>query len=204
MGSRTRRAIVAGCAVLALCGLGALILRTAHLWPPSIGRSAMTIGGPFTLVEGDGTAVTDRTFHGRWLLVYFGYTYCPDICPTTLNELAETLAQLGPLAGRVTPLFITVDPARDTPTVVGKYVKSFDPRIVGLTGTPEQIAAVAREYRVYYKKEPTGKGADDYLMDHSSIIYVMAPDGRYVTLFTGQQKPDQMASRLRELLTKTS
>jgi protein SCO1/2 len=150
--------------------------------------------------------VTDATFRGKWLLLYFGYANCPDICPTTLNDIAETLARLGPAADRVQPLFITIDPERDTPAAIGAYVNNFDPRIIGLTGTPAQVAVAAKAYRVYYRKEPPADAADGYLMQHSAFIYVVGPDGRYVTLFSPLQGqgPEQMAARLRELLSQGS
>jgi protein SCO1/2 len=200
----SRRALLVGLGALALGALGAAAMVVANFRPEPGSHAALAIGGPFTLTAGDGKTVTDRSFRGKWLLVYFGYTFCPDVCPTTLNDIAEALGKLGPLADKITPLFVTVDPERDTPEVMGRYVKSFDPRIVGLTGTPEAIAEVAKEYRVYYKKHPTGESHDDYLMDHSSIIYVMDPEGRYVTLLSAEQKPDQMATRLRQLITNAS
>ncbi len=204
MSLRTRRVILVSIGVLVLAALGAVGMVAARFRLVSGAHSPLAIGGPFTLTASDGKTVTDKTFRGKWLLVYFGYTYCPDVCPTTLNDIAEALTTLGPLANKITPIFVTVDPERDTPSVIGKYVKSFDPRIVGLTGTPAEIAAAAREYRVYYKKEPTGKGPDDYLMDHSSILYIMGPDGGYVSLISGEQKPAEIAARLRQLLSQSS
>lgn len=201
---RVRRIVLACAAVLVLCGLGAVGLFRAHLWLPSGLQSPVALGGPFTLTASDGRPVTDRSFLGKWLLIYFGYTYCPDVCPTTLNQIGEALSRLGTLADQVTPIFITIDPARDTPRVMGRYVKSFGPSFVGLTGTAAQIARVAREFRVYVKKEPTGKGPDDYLMDHSSIIYVMDPKGHYVTILSGEAKPGQIADRLRALISRSS
>ena len=144
--------------VVQLSALGLLIL-TSVLFasalimnepPARAATSAVTIGGPFTLSTTDGTTVTDQTYRGKWLLVYFGYTFCPNSCPTTLLEVARALEKLGLDAVQVQPLFITVDPQRDTPKVMQQYTQSFDPRIVGLTGTPPQIAAAAREYGAYY------------------------------------------------------
>ena len=152
------------------------------------------IGGPFTLTDGSGHAVSDRDLRGHYLLVYFGYTFCPDVCPTTLTAMAGALDKLGKQADRVTPVFITVDPERDTPKVVGAYVAAFSPRILGLTGTSQQIAAVAREYRVYYAKRRTGEGAGDYTMDHSSIIYLMAPDGHFIAPVAADGTASQMAA----------
>ena len=163
---------------------------------PDGGLSArLQIGGPFALVDQTGTKVTDQNWQGKWLLVYFGYTYCPDVCPTELQTISTALDQLGPDADKVVPIFITVDPDRDTPAALADYVKLFDPRLVGLTGTPQQIAEVAREYRVYYSKV-TPKGATTYLMDHSSFAYLMSPDGVLRSLFRPGISADDMAATL--------
>jgi protein SCO1/2 len=156
------------------------------------------------LMAGDGRAVTDRTFRGRWMLVYFGYTHCPDICPTTSLSVAKTLETLGPLADNIQPIFVTLDPERDTPEVLGEFTKAFDPRIIGLTGKATEIAAVAKEYRVFFKKVKSNDG-DDYFVEHSSYLYVMDSNGRYVTLFSHDQieASDEVATRLRELLVET-
>jgi len=198
-----RRALLVGLGALALGALGAAAMVVANFRPEPGSHAALAIGGPFTLTGSDGKTVTDRSFRGKWMMVYFGYTFCPDACPTTLNDIAETLTELGPLASKITPVFVTIDPERDTPEVMGRYVNSFDPRIVGLTGSAEAIAEVAKEYRVYYKKRPIGQRPDDYLMDHSSIIYIMNPEGRYVTLISAEQKPAQMATRLRQLISQS-
>jgi protein SCO1 len=152
------------------------------------------IGGPFTLTDQTGKTVTDQTYKGKWLLVFFGFTFCPDVCPTTLNQVAQVMDRLGPLASQVQPLFITVDPARDTPPVLAQYTAAFDPRIVGLTGTPEEIAAAAKAYRVYYAKVDQG---GDYTMDHSAILYVMRPDGRYEAFFSADAKADDITAKLK-------
>ncbi len=160
----------------------------------------ITVGGPFSLVDDTGKPVTDATYHGRWMLVYFGYTFCPDVCPTELQTIAGALDKIGPLAKNVAPLFITVDPERDTQTVLAQYVKLFDDRIVGLTGTPAQIAAAAKAYRVYYAKT-TPKDSSTYLMDHSSFMYLMGPDGRLRTLFPQGLSADKLADALRTQMT---
>lgn len=162
--------------------------------------SAVTIGGPFTLSTSDGKTVTDQTYHGKWLLVYFGYTFCPNSCPTMLLDIATALKQLGPDAAKVQPLFITIDPQRDTPAVIQQYTQSFDPRIIGLTGTAEQIAAVAEEYGAYYVRHATGPGAADYVMDHSTYLYIMDPEGKFARAFHGDTAADRIAAALRELL----
>ena len=140
------------------------------------------IGGPFALTAGNGHEVTDRDMRGKWLLTYFGYTHCPDICPTTLADIGETLKSLGSLATDVQPLFITIDPERDTPDVVGAFVDQFEAGIIGLSGTPAQIAAVAKEYHVYYAKHAASAADKSYSMDHTAFVYVMGPDGIYRTL----------------------
>ena len=152
-----------------------------------------TIGGPFKLVNGEGRPVTDRDFRGHYLLVYFGYTFCPDVCPTTLNQMAEALDTLGPKADQVQPLFITVDPKRDTPQVVGQYVAAFTPRLVGLTGTPEEIAKVAREYPGLLRDPPDRRHARRYTVDHSSILYLMSPSGAFIAPIRADQSGAEMA-----------
>jgi protein SCO1/2 len=171
-------------------------------WLAPAADGGASLGGPFTLTRADGATVTESTYRGKWLLVYFGYTYCPDACPTALNAIAEAMEKLGPAAASVQPLFITIDPARDTPTVVGEYVKAFDPRIVGLTGTEGQIAAVAKEYQVYYKRRETEGGP--YLMDHTSLIYVVDPAGKLVRFFGGSSSGERIAQHLLELMSQTS
>jgi len=157
------------------------------------------IGGPFRLRTADGREVSDTDFRGRWMLVYFGYTRCPDACPTALQDMANALDTLSAEEKRkVALLFITIDPERDTPAVMQDYVTAFNAPITGLSGTPEQIAAVAKEYRVYYAKHP--KDGGDYDMDHSSVIYVMDPRGRFVANFTHETAPDDIAAKLRTLM----
>ena len=160
------------------------------------------VGGPFTLVNHKGETVTDEDFRGRYMMVYFGYTYCPDVCPTSLTDMATALDMLADeKAEKVTPVFISVDPARDTPEHLAEYVEFFHPRLVGLTGTEQQIKDVAREYRVYYRlNEPSGDDPLDYLVDHTSIIYLVGPDGKLVTHFSHGTSPEAMAERLGKLL----
>lgn len=145
--------------------------------PPGV-----ALGGPFSLTDHTGRAVTDRDFRGKTLLVFFGFTQCPDVCPTELQVVAEVLEKLGPRAGQVATLFVTVDPERDSPDVLAQYVTLFDPRITGLTGTAEQIAQMARAYRVFYAKV-TPPGASTYTMDHSALLYLMGPDGGFRAVF---------------------
>src|ERR1700751_1460343 len=164
--------------------------------------SAVTVGGPFTLSTLGGRIVTDQTYRGKWVLVYFGYTFCPSSCPTTLLEVSMALKKLGPDAAQVRPLFISVDPERDTPKVMQQYIESFDPRIVGLTGTPQQIAAAAQEYGAYYVRHSTGAGPDDYVVDHSTYLYLMDPLGKFVRAFDWDTSGDRIADALRALIAQ--
>ncbi|MER8370774.1 SCO family protein [Mesorhizobium sp. M1378] len=160
----------------------------------------VTVGGPFTLMAPDGTTVTDETYRGKWLLVFFGYTSCPDICPTTLSEIAAAIEELGPDAAKLQPLFITVDPERDTPEVMGSFTAAFDPRIVGLTGSPQQIAAVSEAYGAYGVARQGEAGGDDYLMDHGTHIYIMNPQGQFVEGLDSDTPSSGIAARLGELV----
>jgi cytochrome oxidase Cu insertion factor (SCO1/SenC/PrrC family) len=157
------------------------------------------VGGPFSLTDSSGKHVTDKDFRGRDMLVFFGFTSCPDICPASLQLMSTVLDKLGPKADRITPIFITIDPERDTAPKLDQYVKHFSSRIVGLTGTPEEIAAAAKAYRVYYNKVPN-KVPGDYTMDHTGIIYLMDANGDYVTHFTPATPVDDMTAKLAKLL----
>ena len=156
------------------------------------------VGGPFTLVDTEGRAVTDADFRGRLMLVFFGFTYCPDVCPTALTSIAQALDRLGADADKVAAVFITVDPERDTPEQLKEYVRHFHPRLVGLTGTPEQVAAAAKAYRVYYAKAKVqGAPGDDYTMDHTTITYLMGRDGKFLAHFSHGTEPEALAARVR-------
>jgi len=195
-GRRTAVLAVAGVLVaILLIGAAALLLVTGH------SRDGGAVGGPFALVDGNGKTVTDADFRGRYLLVYFGYTFCPDVCPTTLTAVADAVDRLGSDAAHVQPVFITIDPARDTPAVVKQYVASFGPEFIGLTGSADQIATVAREYRVYYAEHRTGPGPNDYTMDHSSILYLMGPDGKFVAPLRADATGSDLASAIRKAMS---
>lgn len=160
-------------------------------------QSSVPIGGPFTLTDQDGRTVTDADYRGKYLLVYFGYTYCPDVCPTELGAMARAVDLLGVQGEKVQPLLISVDPERDTVAHLKEYVPLFHPRLVGLTGTPEQVKAVAKAYRVYYAKAPLKDGRpDEYMMDHSSFIYLMGPDGRFLGVYPAGTTADRLAQDL--------
>lgn len=156
------------------------------------------IKSEFELIDHRGRAVTAADYRGKWQLVFFGFTYCPDVCPTTLSTVAGALDLLGDDANDIVPLFITVDPDRDTPAVMAEYVQAFDPRLVGLTGTAEQIKAAANSYRVYYAKSPQDDAPDGYLMGHSGFIYLMSPDGTFKSAFShDRDTPETIAEKIR-------
>jgi len=190
---RTQLAILVAITVVLVMAVGARFL----LWGGD--HAAASIGGPFTLIDGKGRTVTDADFHGKFMLIYFGYTYCPDVCPTTLGLMAAAVDKLPKSEReRVVPMFITVDPARDTAEVVRDYAAAFSPRMVGLTGSEAQVTAVEKAYKVY-----AAKAADDhggYSVDHSSIVYLMGPDGRFVAHFAHGVTVDQMVEGLRKQL----
>jgi protein SCO1 len=156
------------------------------------------IGGPFELADQTGRTVTEKSMQGHPTLVFFGFTHCPDVCPTTLFEMSEVLRAMGKDGDSVNTYFISVDPDRDTPAAMKDYLSSFDPRLRGLTGSSEQIAKVLSEYRVYAKKVPLKDG--DYTMDHTALIYLMDRDGRFVSPFNLNRKPEDAASELKRYL----
>jgi protein SCO1 len=179
---------------LIIC-LGVVVLFTAR--GPGTSQAA-AIGGPFRLVDQDGRAFTEQDMKGKPFLVFFGFTHCPDICPTTLFDMSEVLRSMGADADKVGAIYITVDPERDTSALMKDYLSNFDPHLRGLTGDPAAIAAVAKEYRVYYKKVPLESG--DYTMDHTAIVYLMDKDGHFVAPFNLKRKPDVAAADLRKYL----
>ncbi len=193
-----RRAVRAVAAALA-----AFCLAAAAPPPPSSPPPLEALfGGPFALTDHNGRAVTDETFRGRFALLYFGYTFCPDLCPTNLLTMAEALEALGPeQSGRVQPLFVTVDPERDGPAALKDYMAHFGPRFLALRGTPAQTRAVLKAWRVHRRKvQPEGGDADDYLVDHATLTFLMGPDGRFRTLFPHDTPADRMAATLRRYL----
>ncbi|MDJ0938049.1 MAG: SCO family protein [Kiloniellales bacterium] len=165
--------------------------------------STPEIGGAFELLDQSGVTRTQADFAGRHMLVYFGYTYCPDVCPTSLSIMSQALdlleAETGSLEDRVVPVFVTVDPARDDVPAMAAYAEHFHPRLVALTGSDQQIAAAAKAYRVYYRKAED-PSASEYLMDHSSFIYLMGPDGTYVGHFAHNASPQEIAEGLKRFL----
>lgn len=157
------------------------------------------VGGSFTLVNQDGKTVTEKDFAGKYLLVTFGFTYCPDVCPTKLQDMSLTLDELGADAERVQPVLISIDPQRDSPEQMKNYVSLYHNAIIGLTGTPEQIAATAKTFKVYYKRgEDLGDG--NYMMDHSTAIYLLGQDGKALDVFTEGATPQAMAAAIKGYL----
>jgi protein SCO1/2 len=203
---RIIRWVTLGLIVVAALGMAVLTFRPVDE-PADHDASAGTvsvpagvaIGGPFHLMDEKGHEVTDADYRGHWMLVFFGYTNCPDECPLTLQKMATALGNLGPLAERVAVLFITVDPARDTPARLASYLANFDTRIVGLTGNDEQIAATAKAYRVYYSPAEHEKSGAD-IVGHSTFIYLMNPAGEFDALLSSDVDADKLAAILRSKL----
>ena len=195
---RSARIILASAAALAglvLC-FSLVLLASGRLSAPSAPQTA-AIGGPFRLTDQNGGTVTEQNLKGAPFLVFFGFTHCPEVCPTTLFELSEILRKLGPDGKRVRVVFITIDPERDTPAALKDYLSSFDPRMLALTGDPAEIAALAKAYRVYYKKVPLEQ---DYTIDHTAIVYLMDKEGRFVSPFSLKRTTEAAAADLRRYL----
>ncbi|MGP9822682.1 SCO family protein [Salinarimonas sp. NSM] len=194
MTDRTRRLVLPLAAFLfGVVALGIAAVLT--LTPQGREVASSDVGGPFTLVDHFGTPVTQADFLGEPHLVFFGFTHCPDVCPTKLFEIAETLDAVKERSGRdMRALFITVDPERDTPEIMEAYVSSFDDRILGLTGTPEQVDAVVSAYRAFARKVPLDEG--DYTMEHTAIVYIMNEEGRFVAGLNTAKAPEEAAEEL--------
>ncbi|MCF3628231.1 SCO family protein [Thalassospiraceae bacterium LMO-SO8] len=199
---RLVRRVAIGLAAIILVAVVAVIAEQRLTDTPRTGTAPeVKIGGPFTLTDHTGRQVTEKDFQGKAMLIFFGYTYCPDVCPTSLTEISAAMDKLGPLADKVVPILVSIDPERDTPEVLKDYVAHFHPGIVGLTGTLEQIKQAARVYRVYFAKVPDkGGDKDAYLMDHSSVIYLMGPNGKFLAHFSTQTDAETMAAKIKSLL----
>ncbi len=169
---------------------------------PGLSVQAAALGGPFSLTDHAGAQVSEQAFRGRYLVMVFGYTFCPDVCPTTLSAVAEAMDLLGPTAEKVQPLFVSVDPERDTPAVMADYVAAFHPRMIGLTGSPAQIKEIAQSYRVYYSKVETGDGF--YPLDHSAYIYVLGPDGAILTYLKHDATPQLIATAIQSVMARAA
>ena len=198
---KTRQAVILGLLLVAAIVAGTLLWRASDTLP-GVGRTIISgriaVGGPYRLTDQDGEPRASTDFGGKYQLIYFGYTFCPDVCPTTLALVAAALDKLGPDQDRIVPVFITIDPARDKPEILKKYLAAFGPRFVGLTGSDEEIAKVEKEFRVYARKQPLAGGT--YGMDHSSVLYLMAPDGKLVSFYDDVTEPEKLAKDLKAKL----
>jgi protein SCO1/2 len=185
---------------------GLLLLTAAYIWlldPGHAPAGAQPIGGAFALEQDDGRVVTQRDFRGQYLLIYFGYVHCADVCPTTLSAIADALDILGNKATDLRPIFITVDPQRDTPAIASAYARKFSPRILGLGGTEDQVAAVEKSYRVTgVTMEPAAGNVADYAMSHTAALFLMGPDGRLLAPLSGLQGGPALARQLAEYLPR--
>jgi len=182
--------------------------------PPTAEEKAQTaqevarnvVTGEFSLIDHHGKAVTDLDFRGSWLLIFFGYTYCPDVCPTTLGVVSLVMDELGDDAAKVQPLFISVDPQRDTPEILADYVAAFHPRIIGLSGSLEQVKAAAGSHRAYYIKAPMEEGgeitATEYAVDHSAYLYLMDPEGVYAQVFSPTDTAEEITGKIKEFVNQ--
>lgn len=180
--------------------IAALVIFMAgyYVWTGGLGeQSRLSIGGPFELTTDEGRRLSNEDLKGKPFAIYFGFTYCPDVCPTTLMEMTETIETLGPDADRLRYLFVSVDPERDTPEQLKLYLSSFDPHFTGLTGTPEEIAQAAEAYRVYYERVEQD---DDYTMNHSALIYLMDENGRFNDVLPYGAGPDERLQKIRKLI----
>jgi protein SCO1/2 len=194
----SRVALVLGAFLAGLVLFFTAILVVTGYAPSPVGQAVAAVGGPFQLEDQSGKAVTDADMKGKPFLVFFGFTHCPDICPTTLFDMSQLMKELGPDADRTGALFITVDPERDTPKVMKDYLSNFDPHVRGLTGDPTAINAAIRAYRVYAKKVPLENG--DYTMDHTALVYLMDKNGHFIAPFDVSRTPAAEAADLRRYL----
>ncbi|HEV2154188.1 SCO family protein [Bradyrhizobium sp.] len=192
------------CVILALACAGVAQARSAAETMDILMWNREPVGGPFELIDQTGKPRSDRDFRGRLMLVYFGFTYCPDVCPTDLMAIGQALEQLGPDSDAVQPVFITLDPERDTAEHLAEYVPMFHPRLLGLTGSLDAIGAAAEAYKVYFAKIPIGKDAGGYTVDHTSFIYLMDRDGKYLGFFPPGTSAERMVEIIRPRLAAPS
>jgi cytochrome oxidase Cu insertion factor (SCO1/SenC/PrrC family) len=196
----SRNQLISAAAVLVVLAIGGIAAFSFSGGPAGLQNTSLAIGGSFSLQDTNGKRVTEKDFLGKPLLVFFGYTSCPDFCPSALDRMATALDKLGPQADRLNAVFITFDPERDTPAVLAEYVKNFSPRIKGLTGSADEIAAAARAYRVYFKRTKDERSESGYSFDHTSLIYLMDAAGTYRQHFAPNDGPDPIAAGLKLLL----
>jgi len=203
---KTTRTILWTLVFLAAVGTGLALHQMPNLPPQSTAQSVTqsAIEPAFTLVDHNGQTVSEKDYRGKWLLVFFGFTHCPDICPTTLAEIAQIMNRLETDADKVQPLFITVDPERDTPEIMAEYVSIFHSSIIGLTGTKEQVKQAADNFRVYYSRVEEKDAPDDYFMDHSAFIYLIDPQGRFIEPFSYGEAVTDIVTGIRKYMEEKS
>jgi protein SCO1 len=194
----TRMLLIVAAFAAGLASVLAIVLFVVGRGPAPLVATASAVGGPFQLLDQNGKTISNEDLKGHPFLMFFGFTHCPDVCPTTLFEVSEVLKQLGPDGGGARALFVTVDPERDTPAVMRDYLSSFDPNLVGVTGSADAIAKTLKAYRVYSKKVPTEGG--EYTMDHTALVYLMDKQGRFVAPFNLKRRPEEAATDLRRYL----
>jgi protein SCO1/2 len=193
-----RRIFFAGLMLIVAAAIAAYALLSS---PQRLsGSGEALVGGPFVMLNHKGQQVTEATFAGKPMLLFFGFTFCPDVCPAELQVMAAALDQLGPKGEDIQPLFVSIDPARDTPEVMAAYVSNFGERFIGLTGSPVQVDTMAKTYRVYYARQANKERPEDYLMDHSSIIYLMGADGKFLKHFTYTADAAALAAGIKKAL----
>lgn len=197
MSKRLRLLFLALIAIAATTATLGIVLLTQTQTAPAR-QAAATTGGPFALVDQNGKQVTQADYSGRYMLIFFGFTNCPDVCPLTLQRISDALAEAPEVASRIVPILISVDPERDTPEKLKDYVAFFGPSFQGLTGTPEQIGALLKSYGVYAKKVPLPDSALEYTVDHSSFIFLYGPDANFITVFDPSLEPEALAAKLKE------
>ncbi len=196
----TRRIAFASIMLIAAAAVAVWALLSTPVGQRSSGVAL--VGGPFTMVNHKGETVTEKSFAGKPMLLFFGFTYCPDVCPTELQVMAEALRQLGDKGADIQPILVSIDPERDTPDVMAAYVANFGDRFIGLTGTPEQVRQMASAYRVFYQKVENKDAPDSYLMDHSSIIYLMDTEGKFLKHFTYSTDAKALAEAIASTLDR--
>ena len=193
-----RRILFAGLILIAAASLAVYALMSSPQKPAGLGEAF--VGGPFTMVNHRGETVTEKSFLGKPMLLFFGFTFCPDVCPTELQVMAAALDELGDKGKDIQPIFVSIDPERDKPEVMAAYVSNFSDRFIGLTGSAEQVAAIAGAYRIFYARQENKERPTDYLMDHSSIVYLMGPDGKFLKHFTYTTDAKALAQGIAEAL----
>lgn len=199
---KTVQRILWGSAAVCVVIAGVIVWRDTPSAAPVAAEAPAAIGGPFSLVNQNGERVTRDSYAGKYLLMFFGFTYCPDICPTELARITRVMELLpADVAARVQPLFVSVDPERDTPAVLKEYLTAFDGRIQGLTGTQAEVDAVTKAYRIYAARVP-GQGGADYLIDHAALVYLMRPDGGFATFFRTTDDASVIAVKVAEIATE--